>query len=213
VQDADRADRGRRAVDALLSALPATACITRACFGAPSRSRVFCSSSSHPPSRAIAHDKKVVGQPAPKFDEYEETPTAAWKYALAADGEFRVEQRPLTGNPFDAATTPVKLLASARKLPDWGLAWNGVEAFDPPASPVASTAPLQQITLVPFGSEELRVTDFRVLGTPAGDATQPMAFTFDGNQTIAGPGSAAGGAPRAASCARAKAKAGPAGKR
>jgi hypothetical protein len=131
-------------------------------------------------SLLIPDEKKVVGQPAPKFDEFELKPTAEWNYALDLSQQISVEQKPLKGNPFDAATTPIKLTASARKLPEWGLAWNGVDAFDPPASPVKSSEPIERITLVPFGSEDLRLTNFPILDTPRGDAaTEPVAFKFD----------------------------------
>jgi hypothetical protein len=86
-------------------------------------------------------------------------------------------------NPFTSATTPVKLLATARRLPEWGLAWNGVVALDPPASPVRSTEPEERITLVPFGAQDLRLTDFPVLGAPAAAISQPVTFTFDKNDT------------------------------
>src|SRR5207248_1362730 len=89
-------------------------------------------------------------------------------------------------NPFDAATTPVKLTAAARKLPQWDLAWNGVVAFDPPATPVRSSEPQERVTLVPFGAQDLRVTDFPVLGDLAGAGgviSQPLTFPFDTNAT------------------------------
>jgi hypothetical protein len=142
-------------------------------------------------SLRIDHDKRVVGQPAPGFDEYEQTPTSAWNYALAVDAkdpdksfELLVDaETPADHNPFIPQTTPVKLIATARKVPEWGLAWNGVVAFDPPSSPVRSSEPDERVTLVPLGAQELRLTDFPVLGEPPAPITKPLIFTFDSNTT------------------------------
>jgi hypothetical protein len=64
-----------------------------------------------------------------------------------------------------------------------GLAWNGVVALDPPASPVRSAEPNERVTLVPFGAADLRLSDFPVLGEPAGELSKPLMFTFDTNET------------------------------
>lgn len=142
-------------------------------------------------SLRLGNDRHVVGQPARGFDEYEQTPTGAWNYALAIDAndpaasfELLVDDRAKPdANPFAAKTTPLKLAAKARRLPEWGLAWNGLAAADPPASPVRSGEPDERVTLVPLGATELRVTDFPVLGEPAGTLAEPFAFTFDRSDT------------------------------
>ena len=102
------------------------------------------------------------------FDAYTVTPDSPWNYALALNGnaqDFQFAGQKMSGNPFDPKTVPVKLTARARRLPQWTLAQNKVVAHDPPVGPVASTQPIETITLVPFGSQMLRVTDFPVLGT------------------------------------------------
>jgi len=134
----------------------------------------------------------VVGELAKGFQEFEVKPRSPWNYALKLDArepaksfELLVDAKtpPAHANPFDANTTPVKLVATARKLPQWGLAWNGVVAFDPPASPVRSDEPDERVTLVPYGSQDLRLTDFPVLGDPPPPPTKPLAFNFDDNTT------------------------------
>jgi hypothetical protein len=141
--------------------------------------------------RIDAH-KHVVGQPAPGFDEYEETPKGPWNYALALDPkdpaksfEVITNARANAGeNPFTLENTPVRLAATARRVPAWGLAWNGVVAADPPMSPVRSTEPDVRVTLVPFGAEDLRLTDFPVLGEPAaGQPTPALTFDFEDDAT------------------------------
>ena len=103
------------------------------------------------------------------FDAYTVTPNSPWNYALALAGQandFNFVGQKVSDNPFDPASVPVKMTVRARRLPDWTLAQNSVVAHDPPVGPVASTQPIETITLVPFGSQMLRVTDFPVLGTP-----------------------------------------------
>ncbi|HZZ42630.1 MAG TPA: beta-L-arabinofuranosidase domain-containing protein [Tepidisphaeraceae bacterium] len=140
----------------------------------------------------IGADKHVVEQLKPGFNEFEETPTASWNYALSvnsknAGNSFELLTdiaKPANANPFTPETTPVKLIATARKLPEWGLAWNGLVAADPPASPVQSAAPPQQITLIPFGSEDLRIADFPILAnSPPAAKNKSLHFTFAKNTT------------------------------
>ncbi|HSV13568.1 MAG TPA: beta-L-arabinofuranosidase domain-containing protein, partial [Tepidisphaeraceae bacterium] len=137
-------------------------------------------------SLQIEHDKHIVDQPAPGFNEFEETPTGQWNYALdpGRDIELLRDEKPLArANPFTPEATPIKLTASARQLPAWGLAWNGVVALDPPISPVQSNERETRVTLVPFGAEDLRLTDFPILGEPAGAPPNPLTFPFDQNDT------------------------------
>jgi hypothetical protein len=126
------------------------------------------------------------------LDEFEETPKGAWNYALSIDAKdpgksfellVDLDKARADASPFTPATTPVKLRATARKVPEWGLAWNGVVACDPPASPVKSTEPDERVTLVPFGALDLRLTDFPVLGESARAPARPLTFTFDKNDT------------------------------
>jgi hypothetical protein len=109
--------------------------------------------------------------PRPGFDSYQVTPASDWNYGLVLDPQhpgasFTVTQAPMPPNPFVQAQTPVTLQAHARKVLEWTLAWNGKVCFDPPVSPVASSAATEVVTLVPFGAEMLRVTNFPVIGPP-----------------------------------------------
>ena len=107
------------------------------------------------------------------FDAYTVTPNSPWNYALdVAPANFQFVGQKISGNPFDPAQVPVKMTARARRLPAWTLAPNEVVALDPPFSPVASAEPLETVTLVPFGSQMLRVTNFPVLGAPRPRSTE-----------------------------------------
>ncbi len=108
------------------------------------------------------------------FNEYQVTPTTPWNYALQLDPSNPSASLTFTNyspttptNPFDPAEPSVALLAQARQVPSWTIGWSGTQAFEPPVSPVASTNPLVPVTLVPFGSQHLRVSWFPYLGTPS----------------------------------------------
>ena len=118
----------------------------------------------------------------PGFDEFEVHATTPWNYALQLDprnpaGSLSFTNfGPAPADPFDPAQPSVGLIARARRLPDWTIGWRGTHAFEPPVSPVASDSPLETVTLVPFGSQHLRLSWFPYLGTPA-----PAAGSFSEN--------------------------------
>ena len=122
----------------------------------------------------LVQEERHVLEPGPLkgFESLELTPRSVWNYALDLDprnpaGSFEVSRSSGTStNPFDPAQIPVKLQVRARKLPAWTLAWNGREPFDPPVSPVATDAGAETVTLVPFGSQMLRVTNLPYVGVP-----------------------------------------------
>ena len=104
------------------------------------------------------------------FKEYEVLPTTSWNYALVIDknnpeATISVKKSSMPENPFVQATTPVTLTVNAKKLPSWGYAYNSNFACDPPYSPVETAQPTEQITMVPFGAENIRVTCLPVVGT------------------------------------------------
>jgi hypothetical protein len=133
-------------------------------------------------SYGIAGEKKAYEQAAkPGFESYEIHSTAAWNYGLVVDpanpaASIKVKVGKVGDHPFTRADTPVTLVARAKKLPAWTVAKSGLVAYDPPVSPVASDAPEEEITLVPFGAGMLRVTSFPVIGKPA---AAPKSFADD----------------------------------
>ncbi|MBK1882367.1 glycoside hydrolase family 127 protein [Luteolibacter pohnpeiensis] len=109
------------------------------------------------------------------FDSYDVLPEKPWNYALQLDPKnlsesIQITETDLPENPYQSGAAPVKLSMHARRLPSWKLAANGLVATDPPMSPVSSEEPLETVTLVPFGSQMLRVTSFPVLGNPSAPA-------------------------------------------
>lgn len=127
-----------------------------------------------------------VGEPAKGFPEYEISPKNAWNQAIAIDPQSPAKDvellvdadKPFPANPFNKDDAPVKLRAKARRVPQWTLAWNGVMAADPPMSPVKSNEPLGEVTLLPLGAQDLRVTDLPWLGEAKPTKAEANSFDF-----------------------------------
>ena len=114
--------------------------------------------------------KPIAGSPgfnasALGFNEYSVKADNQWNYGLLIDRahpekSIDVITGPMPENPFVQATSPVKLIAKAKKIPAWGKRANNVEAAEPPVGPILSTEPTENITLVPYGAQNLRITYF-----------------------------------------------------
>ncbi|MDP4277763.1 MAG: DUF1080 domain-containing protein, partial [Bacteroidota bacterium] len=122
------------------------------------------------------------------FKENELFPASDWNYALVIDkkhpeSSFQVKKKTMPENPFIQTTTPVSLQVKARKIPEWGYDLNGLFACDPPYGLVAACQATEQVTLVPFGAENIRITCFPAVGVPAKVTTSFSDDFFDGKQT------------------------------
>jgi DUF1680 family protein len=107
--------------------------------------------------------KKVKDNP--RFADWEVYPKAPWNYALRidrADPEQSVafEDRPVGPMPFSTQGAPVVARVKGRRLPGWGLERGA--AAPPPPGPVESAEPLEDLTLVPYGCTDLRITEFPI---------------------------------------------------
>ena len=118
----------------------------------------------------IEEEWKQVNQDKPMRElphgDWEVYPASAWNYALAVDEEnledsVKFEEGPLGDMLFSPRGAPLKATVSGRKLSGWGLinGWAG----ETPISPVESEEPLEELTLLPYGCTNLRITEFPVL--------------------------------------------------
>ncbi len=90
-------------------------------------------------------------------------PTTPWNYGASVDPfnpshSITTKENEIGEVPFSRKSPPVELRVKARKIPAWR-AEDG--AADPlPKSPVTSTEPEEEITLIPYAAAKLRITAF-----------------------------------------------------
>ncbi len=103
----------------------------------------------------------------PAWDIFPDSP---WNYGLelpASDPEkaFKIVRKawPADDQPFRWDAAPIQLRAKARRIPAWDLDDKGLvrEVQD---SPVKSSAPVEEVTLIPMGAARLRIASFPVIG-------------------------------------------------
>ncbi len=113
----------------------------------------------------IEEEWKQIRGETPHAD-WEVHPRSSWNYALKIDRAHpeescRVIFHSLGATPFSPEGAPITLTVKGRQIPDWTLEHNVAGPL--PVSPVSSTQPLEDLTLIPYGYTNLRITEFPVL--------------------------------------------------
>ncbi len=119
---------------------------------------------------AIGDSKWQANADPAQWPSFEIYPQSAWNYGVLVNGQtpeasFTVVRKPgaIRAFPFTPDAVPITLTAKARRLPGWSVDQYGLCAVLP-QSPVATTEPIETITLVPMGASRLRISAFPVVG-------------------------------------------------
>jgi hypothetical protein len=122
--------------------------------------------------RRINADKPQRELPHGDFEVYPRTP---WNYGLIVDparpdGGIRFAERPVGAAPFAPEGAGMVATVPARRIPGWHLehGWAGEispadVAWADPGRP-ASDQPVAEVTLIPYGCTDLRITEFPRVG-------------------------------------------------
>jgi len=111
--------------------------------------------------------KKIRGE-EPHAD-WEVYPTTPWNYGVAVDEanpdvSVTFESRPVGDNPFSSEGAPVHARLKGWLVPEWIIEHSAAGPL--PKSPISSTQPSTELTLIPYGSSRLRIAEFPVIGAP-----------------------------------------------
>jgi uncharacterized protein len=101
-----------------------------------------------------------------RYATWEVLPESPWNYALQLDeknlqASVTVERRSVSDYPWTLEDAPIQIKMKARRLPFWK-AYNGM-AGPLPYSPVQSSEPVKEVTLIPYGCSTLRISEFPLL--------------------------------------------------
>ena len=112
--------------------------------------------------------------------DFEVRPTTSWNYGLVIDDRrpeqsLQFEERPLGERPFSPEGSGVVANARGRQIPGWKVVrgWAGELAVtdSDTADPAKGTSdqPLEELTLIPYGCTNIRITEFPRLKSVASE--------------------------------------------
>ncbi len=99
--------------------------------------------------------------------DFEVRPSTPWNYGVqlerkSIDSAVRFEERPVGEQPFSPAGAGVVATVEGRRIPNWKLAHGW--AAEPVPAVQESKEPIEQLTLIPYGCTNIRVTEFPRVG-------------------------------------------------
>ncbi len=101
------------------------------------------------------------------YADYEIRTDESWNFGLVDEDlenpneSFELLRGPLMDQPWSAEAAPLKLVARARRIPEWQR-YGGITG-PLPWSPIQSTWSDEEVTLVPYGCTKIRVSEFPVV--------------------------------------------------
>ena len=116
-------------------------------------------------SLRIGEEWKMIDGKRPHAD-WEVYPTTLWNYGLNLnlddlDESVEVSLKNINETPFSPNKPPVELKVKGSYIKDWNLKDNWAQAI--PLSPIRSAEKLEELTLIPYGCSNLRITEFPLL--------------------------------------------------
>ncbi|QQQ73556.1 RICIN domain-containing protein [Saccharothrix sp. 6-C] len=101
---------------------------------------------------------------------YEVAAGSPWNVGLVPGRPMSVTTGGDVDDPFTLGTAPIRITAKAQDIPDWTADGEDVVATMSD-SPVATGAPVRDVTLIPAGAARLRITSFPLTGGSRGWGT------------------------------------------
>lgn len=96
--------------------------------------------------------------------DYAVYPTTPWNYGLVIDPEnpeVEVIKNQVTDSNWAPDKAPIELKVKGKRVPQWQMEDN--QAGELPVSPVKSSEPVEELTLIPYGCAKLRITEFPLI--------------------------------------------------